>query len=129
MSELSAEELQRILGRHLLSGQRLTSDLLTHRRTLAVRRGPALTVRMEGGGVHLVTSDGLTAKIVQADILCTNGVIHLVDSVLFSQKREKMMENEANLDSGGGSTSAYLVMFVILTLYGLKTIPLIKYLI
>ena len=50
-------------------------------------------------------------------------------SVLVNHKREKGLESEATLGSGGGSSSAYLVMFVILALYGLKTIPLIKYII
>ena len=50
-------------------------------------------------------------------------------SVLGTHRREKGLESEVTLGSGGGSTSAYLVMFVILALYGLKTIPLIKYII
>ena len=51
------------------------------------------------------------------------------DSAFINQKREKAVETETTLVSGGGSTSAYLVTFVILALYGLKTIPLIKYII
>ena len=129
VSELSPQELEDLLARHLLVGQRLTSDQLREGRSLAVERGPAISVRRQGDSLQLVTRDGLTARIVQADIQCSNGVIHLVDSAFFSQTREPLVESEATLGSGGGSTSAYLAMFVILALYGLKTIPFIKYVI
>ena len=75
---------------------------------------------------------GVTARIESCE-LTRLGVIYSVDTVLASptnQEREKVVESAATLGSGGGSsTSAYLVMFVILALYGLKTIPLIKYII
>ena len=80
---------------------------------------------------------GVTARIESCE-LTRLGVIYSVDTVLAlpstdssatNQKREKVVESAATLGSGGGSTSAYLVMFVILALYGLKTIPLIKYII
>ena len=51
------------------------------------------------------------------------------DSTVTNQNREKVLDTEATLGSGGGSSSAFLVMFVILGLYGLKIIPLIKYII
>ena len=39
--------------------------------------GQLLTIRANGGGVMVDN-----AKVVKADILCTNGVIHVVDSVI-----------------------------------------------
>ena len=96
---------------------------------------------------------GVKARIVDWE-LTRLGVIYSVDTVLARpsssqttqtlqpanqseteattatlHQREKVVESAATLGSGGGSSSAYLVMFVILALYGLKTIPLIKYII
>ena len=93
---------------------------------------------------------GVKARIVDWE-LTRLGVIYSVDTVLARpsssqttqtlqpanqseteattathHQREKVVESAATLGSGGGSSSAYLVMFVILALYGLKTIPLIK---
>jgi uncharacterized surface protein with fasciclin (FAS1) repeats len=64
-------ELLRVLTYHVLSGRVLAGDVLKVARaeTLA---GPSLAFGLTVGG----------ANVIQADILCSNGVIHVIDRVL-----------------------------------------------
>lgn len=69
-------KLQAILTYHVVSG-RVGSDAVAH-------LSSAKTV--QGGEVKISESDGSVmvnqAKVVKADIECSNGVIHVIDSVL-----------------------------------------------
>jgi len=67
--------LQSILKYHVVSGKHMSSEVmnLTSVETL---EGRSLQISTEGG---CRIND---ASVVQADIQCTNGVIHLIDSVL-----------------------------------------------
>ncbi len=70
------DELTAILLLHVLPGKVNASDVA----------GKQLDVATAGGSnVHVDGSDGVTvdgAKVVSADIACTNGVIHVIDSVI-----------------------------------------------
>ena len=45
-------------------------------------QGEALTATEQGGGIALTDSKGNTAKVTTADVMQSNGVIHVVDKVL-----------------------------------------------
>ena len=70
--------------------QKLTDILLLHVLPGAVRStdviGNQLNVKTAGGEiVHVDGRDGVTiegAKVVTADIACTNGIIHVIDTVV-----------------------------------------------
>lgn len=64
-------DLMRVLTYHVVAGQVLSSDLLkaSSAETLA---GPALRFGLRVGDAH----------VVQADVRCRNGVIHVIDAVL-----------------------------------------------
>jgi uncharacterized surface protein with fasciclin (FAS1) repeats len=72
-------KLQAILTYHVVAG-RVASDAV-------VELSSAKTV--QGGDVQISQSDGSVmvnqAKVVQVDIACSNGIIHVIDSVLLPE--------------------------------------------
>ena len=69
-------KLQRILTSHVVAGKVMAADVVKTRSAKAVS-GDTLTIASRDGGV---TVDG--AKVVKTDIAATNGVIHVIDSVI-----------------------------------------------
>jgi uncharacterized surface protein with fasciclin (FAS1) repeats len=69
-------ELTNLLNYHVVPGKIMSTDF---KNGMAVRtvQGENLTFTLANGGV--IVND---AKVVQADIVCTNGVIHVIDTVL-----------------------------------------------
>ena len=70
--------LTKILTYHVVSGKVLAADVLTmDGQSAKTVNGAAVAISIKDG-VHL---NG-TAKVVATDIQCTNGVIHVIDSVI-----------------------------------------------
>ena len=69
-------KLQRILTAHVVAGKMTAADVVKAKSAKAVGGG-TLTIDSRNGGV---TVDG--AKVVKTDIAATNGVIHVIDSVI-----------------------------------------------
>jgi uncharacterized surface protein with fasciclin (FAS1) repeats len=69
-------KLQRILKAHVVAGKVMAADAVKISSAKAVS-GDTLRIASRDGGV---TVDG--AKVVTADIAATNGVIHVIDSVI-----------------------------------------------
>lgn len=69
-------KLAAILTLHVLGSKVLADDVAGKKLSPASVNGEALHV----DGTHGVTVNG--AKVVTPDILCTNGVIHVIDTVL-----------------------------------------------
>jgi uncharacterized surface protein with fasciclin (FAS1) repeats len=69
-------KLTAILAYHVVPGKVLASEVvkLTSAKTV---NGQALTITTEAGTVMVDN-----AKVIKTDILCSNGVIHVIDSVL-----------------------------------------------
>ena len=68
-------KLTAILTYHVVAGKVMASDVM----------GLTSAKTVQGGEVKIDTSNGVminNAKVVKADIECTNGVIHVIDSVL-----------------------------------------------
>jgi uncharacterized surface protein with fasciclin (FAS1) repeats len=72
-------KLQAILTYHVVPGAVTAADVvkLTGAKTV---NGQSVTIRVAGGGV---TVDG--ANVVKTDIAASNGVIHVIDSVILPQ--------------------------------------------
>ncbi len=68
-------KLAKVLTYHVVSGKVLAADL---------KSGDVKTV--EGSAAHVVVGEnGVTvngAKVTSADVACTNGVIHIIDTVI-----------------------------------------------
>jgi uncharacterized surface protein with fasciclin (FAS1) repeats len=69
-------KLQRILTSHVVAGRIMAADVVKTSSAKSVS-GDTLTIASRDGGV---TVDG--AKVVKTDIAATNGVIHVIDSVI-----------------------------------------------
>ncbi len=69
-------KLQRILTSHVVAGKIMAADVVKTSSAKAVS-GDTLTIASRNGGV---TVDG--ARVVKTDIAATNGVIHVIDSVI-----------------------------------------------
>jgi transforming growth factor-beta-induced protein len=69
-------KLSNILTYHVLSGKVLAADAkkMTSGKTV---QGQSVRIESKDGGVHI---DG--ALVTTADILCDNGVIHVIDTVM-----------------------------------------------
>ena len=69
------EALTEVLTYHVVSGKVMSSDL----------PGVESAGTLQGGMVYFDTSDGVMvndASVIQADIMASNGVIHVIDTVL-----------------------------------------------
>ena len=74
-------KLQRILKAHVLAGKIMAADVVKIDSAKAVS-GDTLTIASRDGGV---TVD--RAKVVKTDIDTTNGVIHVIDSVILPKDK------------------------------------------
>ena len=68
-------KLQGVLTYHVVAGKALAADVLKLKSAKSVQ-GQDLTINTADG----VKIDG--SNVVQTDIVCTNGVIHVIDSVM-----------------------------------------------
>jgi uncharacterized surface protein with fasciclin (FAS1) repeats len=77
----NAEKLKSILTYHVVSGAVMAADAmkLTSAKTV---EGSELTIKVDG---EIVMID--SAKVVAADIKCSNGVIHIIDSVIMPKPK------------------------------------------
>ena len=87
------EKLQKVLGYHVLPGK-ATADVVVdlvkkgggHAKVATVQ-GEELTLKVEDGKVTVTDTKGNTATVVQADIMNSNGVVHVIDAVLMPSKK------------------------------------------
>jgi uncharacterized surface protein with fasciclin (FAS1) repeats len=79
--------LQTVLTYHVVPGRLTASDLMSRIRTgggvanLTTVQGGRLQARMSGNGIVLIDAKGGRAMVSQADVMQSNGVIHVTDSV------------------------------------------------
>ncbi|KAK4155165.1 hypothetical protein C8A00DRAFT_13789 [Chaetomidium leptoderma] len=79
LGTLAPQDLAGILGYHVLTQQvRFSPDLLgTDQMTVATLQGQNITIRRDGAQVFVNS-----ARVVIADVLTSNGVVHVLDNVL-----------------------------------------------
>jgi uncharacterized surface protein with fasciclin (FAS1) repeats len=70
------EKLQRLLTYHVVSGKVMASDVVKLQSAKAVS-GDTLIVKVQNGTVHVDN-----ATVTKADVTASNGVIHVIDSVI-----------------------------------------------
>lgn len=75
------EQLASILTYHVVSGKVMSTDL-TDGQVVKTVQGENLTVEITDAGVYVVDATGGKAMVSTADVEATNGVVHIIDSVL-----------------------------------------------
>jgi uncharacterized surface protein with fasciclin (FAS1) repeats len=77
----SKATLTKILTYHVVPGKLAAADL-TDGKKLTTVEGETLTVKLDGKKVWIVDAKGGTSAVTIADVNQSNGVIHVVDTVL-----------------------------------------------
>ena len=72
----SPKQLRRVLLYHVVAGK-VTAAKVVKLRSAQTLAGPSLRIRVTGTTVRMNT-----AKVTKADVLASNGVVHLIDRVL-----------------------------------------------
>jgi uncharacterized surface protein with fasciclin (FAS1) repeats len=70
------EQLKAVLTYHVVAGKVMASDVV-NLKSAATVNGQQVTIKVKGGTVMVDN-----AKVVKTDIECTNGVIHVIDTVI-----------------------------------------------
>jgi uncharacterized surface protein with fasciclin (FAS1) repeats len=82
------DQLTKILTYHVVSGRMTAADLKKAiaagggKATLTTVSGGTLTAMRSGNGITLTDEKGDTSHVTIADVIQSNGVIHVVDTVL-----------------------------------------------
>ncbi|MFN3689609.1 MAG: fasciclin domain-containing protein [Fimbriimonadales bacterium] len=76
------EALRQVLLYHVVSGKVMSKDVVKMRSAKTLQ-GQKITIRVQGKTVRI--ND---AKVVKADIECSNGVIHVLDKVILPPNRK-----------------------------------------
>lgn len=82
------DTLDKILTYHVVAGKISSKDLVKMiskgggKATLKTVQGEDLTATMSGGNIMLIDTKGGMATITTADVFQSNGVIHVIDTVL-----------------------------------------------
>ena len=86
------QALTGILTYHVVAGNVTSAELVRQigagggAATLTTVNGARLTARAANGGVQLTDAAGGTAMVTQADVTQSNGVVHVIDTVLMPSR-------------------------------------------
>jgi transforming growth factor-beta-induced protein len=78
------EILKMILTYHVISGVAAKSTDLTDGMKVTTLQGEDLTINLEGG-IFIDDATDVNAEVVNADVIASNGVVHVIDKVLLPQ--------------------------------------------
>lgn len=88
MAPAAKEDLTEVLTYHVVPGRLTAADLASRieagngRATLETVAGENLTLTMDGDRVKIAGMGGSTAYVTTADVMQSNGVVHVIDGVL-----------------------------------------------
>jgi transforming growth factor-beta-induced protein len=80
LADIPVETLAAVLNYHVVSGANVQSDQLSDNQTVSTLGGD-FTISLSDG-VKVETTSGQSASVVLADVQGSNGVVHVVDTVL-----------------------------------------------
>jgi uncharacterized surface protein with fasciclin (FAS1) repeats len=76
------EQLKKVLTYHVVAGKVMASDVVKLKEAKTVQ-GSAARIKVSGGEVMIDN-----AKVVKTDIVCDNGVIHVIDTVILPKEKK-----------------------------------------
>lgn len=76
------EQLKKVLTYHVVAGKVMASDVVKLKEAKTVQ-GSAAKIKVSGGAVMIDN-----AKVVKTDIVCDNGVIHVIDTVILPKEKK-----------------------------------------
>ena len=88
--------LAKVLSYHVVAGAAALSTDLTNGQMIATVQGEDVTISLEGG-VFIQDATETDAAVVVADVLTTNGVVHVIDKVLLPQEVLDALAPQANI--------------------------------
>jgi uncharacterized surface protein with fasciclin (FAS1) repeats len=103
LDAIDTETLGNILKYHVASGAIMSAELVAMT-TIPTLQGENLTVEVTDDGVMVGE-----ANVIAADILCSNGVIHVIDAVLIppaEETAEELAEDTSPIDTNLSATSS-----------------------
>lgn len=92
----SRDQLRQILTYHVLPRQIMSGDL-SGEMSIASQEGHPLTVSAADGNVRITDAMGNIATVVSADNPASNGVIHVIDTVLMPGEGEPAADTTAGM--------------------------------
>ena len=93
-TDAEKELLASILTYHVVAGVAAQSGDLTDGANVTTVQGETLTTSLSGG-VSVVDATGIPANVSTADVLASNGVVHIIDKVLLPQAVLDALEEAA----------------------------------
>ncbi|XP_013413795.1 transforming growth factor-beta-induced protein ig-h3 [Lingula anatina] len=89
----NTEALTKILQHHVVKGT-ICSNFITRKQTLKTLAGSKLEADCDRSGVTL---NKLKARIVEPDIIASNGVVHMIDTVLMPVEAKTLLDRAEEL--------------------------------
>lgn len=113
--------VRQILERHLLVGREMNMSQLTdpgHDSHLQTIRGKVKIVFVEAGGAepmgeYYAEWENVRAKVIRPDVQCTDGVIHVIDTVLVQRREISVSGAPSSSVAGSFVLAAGLVLTVL----------------
>ncbi|GJJ15601.1 hypothetical protein Clacol_009879 [Clathrus columnatus] len=102
-SSFNISMIAALLGNHVINGSTLYSTQFPFNTTSA--SGEPLTLSTNSSGAF-ISSGASTAKIIQPDILTSNGVIHVIDTVLLNTAENQTAANSAFSSASSAAATA-----------------------
>lgn len=76
------EQLKKVLTYHVVAGKLMASDVVKMKEAKTVQ-GSAAKIKVSGSEVMIDN-----AKVIKTDIVCDNGVIHVIDTVILPKEKK-----------------------------------------
>ncbi|WP_047244767.1 fasciclin domain-containing protein [Maribacter thermophilus] len=94
------ELLTTILTYHVVAGVAAKSTDLSDQMTVSTVQGEDLTINLEGG-VFIEDATEVNAEVVIADVMASNGVVHVIDKVMLPQAIIDALNQEEITNNNG----------------------------
>lgn len=83
LSDIPANVLEKTLKYHIIYAHNTLASEFTNNQIIATSSGENLTVVFSNGTIKIKDVNNRSAVILTTDVQCTNGIIHVIDKVVF----------------------------------------------